>query len=191
MPIVTMKRSILVFNLGWISHARKLLIDSNSKIPLQWQWQRQWQWQWRPYNVIFGLPIPPMQDAFTLSIFLRPLFLGIEWRPNTVYLIFSFFLVACTRLYNPLCPSLGRSVGPKLLAFFLSFYAILSHLKSFKVIFSYLKLIQVKIMSNSFSTVDILFQFYCLCYYSLSFSISFCIYFYFYSWISSRVRVTP
>ena len=40
------------------------------------------------------------------------------------------FLVACTRLYDPLCPSVGRSVT---LSFFSTFYAILSHFKLFKV----------------------------------------------------------
>ena len=35
------------------------------------------------------------------------------------------FLVACTRLYNPLCRSVGPSVGPSVtLCFFSSFYVI-------------------------------------------------------------------
>ena len=45
------------------------------------------------------------------------------------------FLVACTRLYDPLCPSVGWSVGMSICLsvtlsfFFSSFYIILSHLK--------------------------------------------------------------
>ena len=38
-----------------------------------------------------------------------------------------FFLVACTRLYNPLCPSVGRSVGRSVtFYFFLWFYSLTS-----------------------------------------------------------------
>ena len=44
------------------------------------------------------------------------------------------FLVACTQLYNPLCPSVCRSVGLlEKFSFFLSFYVILSHFKLSKV----------------------------------------------------------
>ena len=46
------------------------------------------------------------------------------------------FLVACTRLYNPLCPSVGPSVGPLHFTFLLYvklFLVILSHVKSFLV----------------------------------------------------------
>ena len=53
------------------------------------------------------------------------------------YILFSF-LVACTRLYNPLCPSVGRSVGRLVtLYFFYHFYffklflVILSNFKAF------------------------------------------------------------
>ena len=48
----------------------------------------------------------------------------------TVYwiLLFCLFLVACTRLYDLLCPSVGRSVGCSVtLSFFSSFCIILSH----------------------------------------------------------------
>ena len=59
------------------------------------------------------------------------------------------FLVACTRLYNPLCRSIGPPVGPSvtlsffslfdvILGYFTSFYVILSHFQSFSVSFSHL-----------------------------------------------------
>ena len=41
----------------------------------------------------------------------------------------NIFLVACTRLYTPLCPSVGRLVGPHF-TFFINFIS-LSHFKSF------------------------------------------------------------
>ena len=60
-----------------------------------------------------------------------------------LYAQFSFieqskqFLVACTRLYNPLCLSVGRSVGLSVtLSFFSPFYVILSHFQLLKVILS-------------------------------------------------------
>ena len=43
----------------------------------------------------------------------------------------SFFLVACTPLYNLLCPSVGPSVT---LSFFSPFYVVLSHFKSFYIL---------------------------------------------------------
>ena len=67
------------------------------------------------------------------------------------YQYHCYFLVTCTRLYNPLCPSVRRfvyssvrpsvhlsvhwSVGPSVgnAQLFSSFYAILSHFKIFKV----------------------------------------------------------
>ena len=48
------------------------------------------------------------------------------------------FLVACTRLYTPLCPSVCWSVGPSHFYFFFNFIS-LSHLKSFKSIASHRK----------------------------------------------------
>ena len=42
-----------------------------------------------------------------------------------------FFLVACTQLYDLLCPSVVRSVT---LSFFSPFYVILSHFRSFYIL---------------------------------------------------------
>ena len=38
----------------------------------------------------------------------------------------GFFLVACTRLYNPLCPSVGRLVGRSHFTFFYDFISLTS-----------------------------------------------------------------
>ena len=43
------------------------------------------------------------------------------------------FLVACTRLYNPLCPSGGLSVGPSVRPSRLAFFAAPAHPHAIKV----------------------------------------------------------